>query len=85
MGIMPIPFYYGINMTPETQAYYSLNRLSAFCAWGMAEDIIIMDNWDRNTSIGMNVKQAEQLVQDLMIAIEAVRKLEKDLDKYMKD
>ena len=81
------PFYFIMNKeysNPAAQAYYSLNRLSAICTWLFAEDIVIIDNWDKNISIGMNVAQAEQLVQELMIAIAAVRKLEKDLDYYTK-
>ena len=46
-----------IIMTKEQ--YYSIHRLSAICTWLFAEDIVIIDNWDKNISIGMNVAQAE--------------------------
>lgn len=68
-------------MTKEQ--YQSLDRVSAYCAWP-ADDIVILDNWDKGISIGLTVEQAKKLVEELQIAIAAVEDLEVQLKEDSK-
>lgn len=67
-------------MESEKEKYYSLQRIDIICGWGMAEDVILVDNQPApKIYVGMSIEQAKKMLVDLQKAIENAEELEQGL------
>lgn len=69
-------------MCHSKEKYYKLDRFETICGWGMVEDVIISDEYEGIT-IGMNIKQAERLIEGLQRALAHAKEMQERLEEYM--